>query len=70
MTGAACTAATALTDDTGHTIVDRNIHYMIAYGPLIRFLAPVGLDKGDIDDVFLCIHHHIITAVEFAWPAG
>ena len=65
MTGAACTAAAALADDTGHSIVDSDIHHMIAYRALIGFLTSVGLDKGDMDDVFLCIHRHIITAVEF-----
>jgi hypothetical protein len=38
---------------------------MIAYRALIGFLTTVGLDKSDIDDVFHCIHRHIITAVEF-----
>ena len=70
MAGAACTAAATLADDAGHPIVDSNIHHMIAYRALIGLFTPVGLDEGDTDGVFLRIHPHIITAVEFPWPAG
>lgn len=65
VTCAAGTAPTALTDDPGNSIIDGNIHHMIAYGPLVGFLAPVGLNKGDIHGVFLSIHRNMITAVEF-----
>jgi len=67
---AAGTASAALADDTGDPIVYGNIHYMIANRTLVGFLAAIWLDEGDIDVVFLRIHHHIITAVEFPRPAS
>ena len=65
MASAAGTASAALAYDTGDPIVYGNIHYMIANRTLVGFLAAIWLDEGDIHGVFLSIHRHMITAVEF-----